>query len=543
MEHLVSSRSLIDLRKPLPWLLATAAGAALFASGVLVANALQDDASAPETTKVIAPGIGADGMTSSGAEASLPAGPMTNGGRGGADMTYPACTGPLPAGVIASGVIDPSKAGFIPALPGDGFTPSNISLSTQGDCGPDGVSKHSTLVLASTWQHDATGLGAFVSQRATDTAVANVLRPDSAVFWANGYEFTVSVNGYVALPYASRSFGSDSGAAAPEKGGVTSQGASPAMPAPGGEIDPRVADVLRQLVSQLAPSLDQKCFWTLAKGDWDAVTAAGVGDPRPAIPSGFSESDLSVMSLVPPAAGCDASIKPTDGFGFNAGWQKSGSNDFSYIGVSVFSNGESQPFPGQLNEYGANWSNGTFNFGVYAKSEKPVGIDTIKAIARALDPSFNEACFIQDRELKESELAGLGFRAAAAPEGYKLAKSSLRVQGVADGCPKPAGFEPTYALAWTFEGGADTIEASVNRYGGEESMETSGFRAPNSLSWTRNNTHYAVSAYSRGISPTVPIEHLVAVAKSMDPEFDLSELSEGGPGKPVDPPVPAGAAR
>ena len=541
MEDRVSSRSLIDLRKPLPWLLAAAAGAALFASGVLVANALQDDSKAPDT-KLIAPGIGADGTTSSGSEASLPAGPMTNGGRGGADMIYPACTGPLPDGVVANGVIDPSKAGFIPALPGDGFTPSNVSLSTQGDCGPDGVSKHSALVLASTWQHDATGLGAFVSQRSTDTVVANVMRPDSAVFWANGYEFTVSVNGYIALPYASRSFGSDSGAAAPEKGGVTSQGASPAMPAPGGEIDPRVADVLRQLVSGLAPSLDQKCFWTLAKGDWDAVTAAGVGDPRPAIPSGFSESDLSVMSLVPPAAGCDASIKPTDGFGFNAGWQKSGSNEFSYIGVSVFSNGESQPFPGQLNEYGANWSNGTFNFGVYAKSEKPVGIDTIKAIARALDPSFNEACFIQDRELKESELARLGFRAAAAPEGYKLAKSSLRVQGVADGCPKPAGFEPTYALAWTFEGGADTIEASIDHFSGEPTGDGSGFRAPNNLNWTRNGTHYSVNAYSRGISPAVAMDDLIAVATSMDPSFDIAKLSES-PDKPIAQPVPAGTAR
>lgn len=162
----MSSANLLNPRKPVAWLIAAAAGAALFASGALVARATLDDdeAPAPNTSKLVAPGIGTDSIANGASPASLPGAPASGlAGRGGTDMSYPGCQAPLPAGVIVNGVIDPSKAGFVPALPTSGFTPSSISLAVQGDCAADGTAKSGELVLGSQWQHDATGLTAYVS--------------------------------------------------------------------------------------------------------------------------------------------------------------------------------------------------------------------------------------------------------------------------------------------------------------------------------------------------------------------------------------------
>lgn len=523
----MSSANLFNLRKPLPWLLAAAAGAALFAAGVVVARATIDDgapAAPDQSNRIIAPGIGTD----SGPSPARPAGygandTVTEGGRGGTAMPYPGCEAPLPAGVIANGVIDPAKGGFVPALPTSGFTPSGVNLSSSGDCQPDGAAKPGGLMLNSSWFHDRTGISAYISQRASETKVASVLRTDGASFWSNGYEFNIGINAYRMLPVAG-------GSPVTEPGPALSTPARPGAP----EQSALTGEVLRELLDQIAPGLDQKCFWTMASGDWSSLAGAGIGDPRPAIPNGYMAQEMNVVALVPPAEGCDTTLKPLDGFSFNAGWQKGEGNDFSYIGVNVYGNASNEAYPGQLNEYGANWSNGTFSFGVFAKSEKPLGVETIKAIARALDPTFNEACFVRERELKDSELAGFGFHAARAPQGYELARSSLRAQDIADGCSKPAGFEASYNLSWSFEKGADTIEAWASRYGSGAAGDGSGYRAPNSLNWVgADGTNYSINAYSRGISPTVPMDDLVSVAKSMDPAFDISKLTEGGPVKPM----------
>lgn len=543
----MSSANLLNPRKPAAWLIALGAGAALFASGALAARAtLDDDEPSPapaNSPNAIAPGIGTEAVAPGSRSAAYgPNDVITNDGRGGSDMSYPGCQAPLPAGVIINGVIDPSKAGFVPALPTSGFTASSISLGIQGPCDSRTTATSGDLVMSSTWQHDATGLSTFISQRASSTKVASIFREDSASFWMNGYEFTGSVNPYLPASYPEGYFAPDdsnSGSSSnSSSGGSTSP--APAAPASPPGIDPAAGDVLRELVAQLAPGLDQTCFWFQASGDWNSLADAGIGDPRPAIPAGYTQTDLNVVALVPPASGCDTSIKPTNGFSLNAGWQKGAAADFSYIGVSVYSDGgNSQPF-GQINDYGANWSNGGLSFGVYAKAETPVGRDVIRAIAKALDPSFNDACFVQDRELRESELGARGFHAATAPGGYKLTRSILRAQDIAAGCAKPDGFQPSYSLAWSFQKGADTIEASANRYGDGGSGRSSGYQAANTLNWNGpDGTMYSVNAYSTGVSPTVSKDDLIAVAKSMDPSFDISKLSEGSPDKPIAQPAPA----
>jgi hypothetical protein len=529
--------------RPLLWVLVAAASAALFASGALVSRATMDDGNQPSPASTLQTLPGSNG------EASVPnfdgsRDVIAKGGSGATAMPYPGCQAPLPAGVVANGVVDPSKAGFEPALPSSGFVPTNISLAAQGKCDASGSASEGDLVLSSSWTHTATGLDAYVSQMVSSEKVASVWRQDSATFWANGYVFNVSVNSYPALP-ASGTASAPRMDPAYGNTGVAASGAGTAGSAPDAsgspEADARGAEVLRELVGQIAPDLDQKCFWTQAAGDWSSLATLGIGDPRPAIPAEYTQTDLNVTALVSPAAGCDTTLKPTEGFSFNVNWEKKAEgSDFGYLGMSVYANGSVEPYPGQLSEYAANWSEGSLSFSVYAKSEKPIGVEAIPAIAKALDPSFNEACFIQDRALTDSELAGLGFHVAAAPGGYALAVSSLRVQDIAAGCPRPDGFQSSYNLNWTFQKGADTINASINRYGANGPGDGSGFQSPNSLNWTdASGTNYNVNAYSAGISPTVPKDDLVAVAKSMDPAFDLSKLQDGGPDKPIAAPMPA----
>ena len=126
---------------------------------------------------------------------------------------------------------------------------------------------------------------------------------------AKGYVFNVGVNGYHILPAAAADGGpavdlpttSNSGSGSSEPG----RSIAPAPTQP----DPRTAEVLRQLIGQLAPDLDQKCFWTTGSGDWSALAALGIGDPRGAIPSGYSLVDANSTTFNPPAAGCDANSR------------------------------------------------------------------------------------------------------------------------------------------------------------------------------------------------------------------------------------------
>jgi len=155
------------------------------------------------------------------------------------------------------------------------------------------------------------------------------------------------------------------------------------------------------------------------------------------------------------------------------------------------------------------------------------GCDTIRAIARALDPSFDEACLIQDRELTAQDLKRLGFPVPSGPAGYQIVRSATTSQEIPAGCPEPQGWVTQYNLSWTLERGPDTIEASASRYG-NSTEPARGVIGPNAIWWTdASGTNFSVNAYSRGVSPEVPRDDLIAVAKSMDPAFDESKLTPG----------------
>ncbi|MBK6319989.1 MAG: hypothetical protein IPF51_14695 [Dehalococcoidia bacterium] len=532
------SSNTLNPRKPLFWAGAAAIAAACFAAGVVVARATDEGDDAPPASSQAGPSSGADlpaepsGASPFPGTVAVGVDGKDSGGRGG--VAYGGCTGPIPAGVVSAAGIDPAKAGFVPALPANGFTAQSVGLAATGDCTKEGVAISGALTLSTTWKHDASGIEAYITQRVSQERVASVLRVESATFWANGYQFTVGVSAFSAVPMA------DDTASGNSSDGSRTSGSAPAASPRPPQPDPAAAAVLRELVGQVAPAVDLKCFWTLGEGDWSSLGALRIGDPRPAIPAGFSLQDVNVTAFTPPPAGCDTSLEPSAGFSFNANWQQLDGKNFAYLGVSVYGSEEKASYPGQIGDWGANWSRDGLQFSVYGKSDSALGIDTIRAIAKALDPGFNEACFIRERKLAEGELAGLGFSPAKAPAGYKLESSNLMASEIGAACPKPDGWEPNYSLNWTFLGGATVIQASANRYGTSGSSEGAGYQSSNYLSWTsRGGTQFSVNAYSKGISPDVDKDDLVAVAKSMDPTFDLSKLDEQPDGIDLPAPMPA----
>uniref|UniRef100_UPI002ADE49B3 hypothetical protein n=1 Tax=Tepidiforma sp. TaxID=2682230 RepID=UPI002ADE49B3 len=390
---------------PLGWAIAGIAAGALFAAGALTARAFIDDSSGASQ-----PPTQADTATDLPAIApNRPGIPMF--GQGGATAedkttatTKPSywgpsgCPVPLPSGTLGQSVIDLQGAGLTPRLPKDGFQLTSVNLSAFSDCAPDGTpTGPARPVLSTSWRHTATGLDIQLTQSPTTQPVAPVLRPDGATFAEGSQAFTVSIYAFAVEPL------------------------DPRLPSPRGP-HPRAGEVLREFIAQIVPGFDQQCFWTLADGDWNDLATYGVGDPRPAIPSEFTLQETHVAAFRPPAGPCDTTVKPTDGFGLYATWS---ADDGSSIGISV--NGMPTtvgvtPAPGYIDRYSASWVNGQIQYNVWLyPGPKTPATTPVRDIARALDPAFNDACFVQIRTLSETDLRALGFRAPQPPAGYTIA--------------------------------------------------------------------------------------------------------------------------
>lgn len=525
---------------------AVGGAAALFASGVLVANAVGGDGQAGghgPATELPLPAVARDGSSpafGSGAgtvptNQSAPGGVATDGGK-----AYPAgCLAPL-GNVIAGGTIDPSQQGFAMRLLGDGFQLQSLGLQSLGDCGTGGRASSGELVLNTTWLETASGIEVSVSQRATRERSTNVRTPGSANFWVEGYAFTVSANSFqVLMPNA----GPDRPAGPVTNGGSGSGGGVAVAPPGGGGNDPKAEAAIDHAIARLAPSLASSCFYVQASGGWNDLAAMGIGDPRPAVPAGFQQAYLQVVTFTPPAASCDTPKLEAAGSlsaAFVAGGGREGS-----VSVGAYPPGGGG-FAGQINDSGANWTNGTWAFTVSGdRKGQPIGKDTVRALAKALDPGFDETCMVRTRELAAGDLAALGLHPAKAPSGWKQVKEHLEATEIPPACKNPpADFAATVSLAWSFEMGADTIEATANRWPAKDlpAPAAQGYISPGGLNWTgTDGTQYAVYGYSRGVSPSVSRDALIFVAKSMDPSLDPSKLLDAE--KPVAIPAPAPGTR
>jgi hypothetical protein len=303
--------------------------------------------------------------------------------------------------------------------------------------------------------------------------------------------------------------------------------------------------VLRAALADLgAPA--EACFYVARNGTWEDLAAFGVGDPRGAIPAGFAPQDAQIRVWTAPAAECNT---PSAGLAinFNATWIYQGSDrQFGalFIGGSSV-DPKAEKYPGYFGDYGANWQNGKFNFNVGFKIDPSSGsIAGLEAIAKALDPGFENACMMREVPLTPGDLQALGVGVPSAA-GYTTesqravtTKRTGDCSGYTDAGPNSV---PSLQANWQLRKGTSTIMATAYAAPPDLPAGTPGYISDANINWFRDGVAFGVSTYSEGGDKPATRETLIEVAKSMDSSFDPSKLQEqpGGAGSPPVKPMPA----
>ncbi|MCK9519941.1 MAG: hypothetical protein M0R74_13090 [Dehalococcoidia bacterium] len=517
--------------------------AAMFASGVLVARAtMGDDNPQPSSSGSDVAGIGrADGAGAPGWRPELAgrngaAAPTAGDSAAAADRALPwgGCEAPL-GDVFDGTAVDPASLGFDLKSPGEGFSLLSFNVRRQGQCDDTGSATGGDVVVDTRWQHDETGLTAWLSQRVEPDRTSNVMWQGNTEFWDGGYAFSVGVNPYRMLPIdplAAEDGARDLG------GDVATTDVASAPARIGGEPDPRAQGLLESIISAVAPDLGFECFYRQTESGWGDLAADGIGDPRAVIPGGYNESYTYSMKLDPPDPACGT---PAPEYGQELFLDTAYTNDAGgYINISVY------PLPedgsvqaGRLEQGMLNWNNGRHQFYVSIPygPEGQGDATALSTIARALDPGFEQRCIVRASSLSSDELASLGVATPLVPDGFRVDSTWFqRYEGSGDCSGVPgvdAGFRATWAMF--SEGYAGMIELTISKgveyYGGGEPNTAT----PYGYFWTdANGVHYALNGYKGQVGE----DTLIAVAKSVDPTFDPSNLTSAGVGDPVPMPMP-----
>lgn len=510
-------------RKTATVALAALGGVALLLGGAAVGYALNDSDSdepatrlyLPPTNRAVASGAQDDGAADGAIRGEIAA--VANSAGGAADVaigtSFPALPGyggcPVAVeGVSAGGnAIDLSGSGFSMNILGEGFELRSIGVRGEADCDEDGNPANGRTVLDTQWEHTASGYEVYLSQRESAEEQPNVRYDSSLSFWLNGYHYTASVMSHPIMPFA---------------GEIAT---SPPEPAD----DPQVQAALDAIVTQLAPDLGAQCFYTQREGAWEDLAGLGIGDPRAALPDGFTEESMNLSAFDAPADGCPGvGLDVPPSAGFNASFAASDGSVWIVLGASPAYEGATAP--GYLSGHSANWSNGNWHFYVSYESYSPDG-ETIRSLATALDPSFSDTCLIQERELDASELAGLGFNQPVGPDGYEITDSWLRVTELPEGCSSDAEGYPSYNLNWTIGDGTHIYDAGVGRYPIEAreagAVGASGSVSDHGIHWTaEDGTYYWVSLLTGDSAAEGNRETMLAIAQSLDPSLDPNSLEE-----------------
>ncbi|MGH2633988.1 MAG: hypothetical protein ACRDG3_11305 [Tepidiformaceae bacterium] len=536
------SASLAGLRNNRILLAAAAAIAiaAVFGAGIVVARATMGS-DAPTKALDVAGGPGAaaakpaigrtvegghDSASGTGGSSSSGVAPGFAGSSGIAlpIAPYGGCGAPITAAVLGS-AFDPAKMGFSPNMLGAGFTLTGVSFASQGNCGPDGKVQDPHLAMTTQWTYGDGGPTVSVTQVQGGAPAPNVVMPGNASFTAGGSTYSVWANSFAGGPVPAFDAGPLPVTSAP------GQDASVAKPAPNiPQPDPRIADAIDAAIAQLAPGI-QQCFYRQVEGGWDDLAALGIGDPRGAIPGGFSQQSLNVTRFQAPAAACPSTSAPFDG---QANFNATFTNNDSFLQLNAYAApapgaGASPPQatqPGRVGDSYASWSNGTFSFDV-TSSGPAVTRDVINAIAKALDPNFANACMVASAPMTDSGLAATGVHTPQAPDGYHLDSSTLTSTGSTGDCGGSTTPDTGFALSWMLVSDRGNVIQATAQRGASDGFNSPAIMSDTSLFWTDDSgTAYSVT----GLKLAVPRVTLLAVAKSMDPDFSESRLQPLGSG-------------
>jgi hypothetical protein len=365
-------------------------------------------------SRAAGPGGGPQNGGPAGGPAGLPGGGTTGapggdgGGGGGAPLPYyqPECGTDL-GDLVAGEGVDLAARDFDWRTPGPAF--ALLSFSTREACVFDGPwpadgsvpeEVERRLAADTALRHRETGSTVFVSQQVDDGIAANVLYPWSATFRTGGYAFWLYSYGNVYV--------------AGETGGGTDQATNPWEASEA---------VILEAVADLAPELDLACFYRRVMGSWSDLAALGVGDPRPAIPEGFTEASFHLERLISPPETCAAPAyaerdffsvtfqrgsaghgAPTGGSGAGGDGTSDTGEDgepgedpeqdpgesWGWIAASASTRLPEDPaWPMYLDGFSLAWTTEHHYFWVYGyDGTGPFEQDVLFAIARALDPTF-----------------------------------------------------------------------------------------------------------------------------------------------------------
>lgn len=417
----------------------------------------------------------------------------------------------VPLGASLDGTLDLKALGLTPRSPGAGFQLLGFSLRRQGECPEDGsLPSSGDLVLDSQWLHTATKLTLNITQAVSAERVPNFRGQAYASFSDGGYAFSVST-GYYYI-------------ASVEKPGI--------LPPDETQFGPVIDEALRGL----APSLEAKCFAREVTGGFDDLASFGIGDPRPAIPSGFTLQDARLQRIEPAAAGCDTPpVEDGRVMNFWANWSADGGASWLSINVTAAPTEPGIFVHSALTDQFASWQSGRFAYNVngYGRDGRGIGVDAIRAIARALDPSFSEQCLVREEKIDESQLAGAGFNAPSL-SGWTRTTERLVRASIADGCARPEGYRDGYSGQWRLTKDGTSIVAFADRsIQAVEDIPFGGAIFGTAAKWT-NSDGISFAVHSEG-GTSVTRDDIIAVAKSMDASFDPAKLQDGGDGGPVRP--------
>ncbi|MFQ5381373.1 MAG: hypothetical protein ACE5EF_07100 [Dehalococcoidia bacterium] len=476
--------------------------------GVATAPEKSDGASGGVRPQVAEDHAGVSSLSPSPAE---PPWPGRSQGGGDAEFGFGRwdCPGKLD-GLLAGSTLALDTETFAFRSPGPAFELSSLSIGASQPCSDSELDADHLVSASTSWLHAGTGIHVWLDQRPQEERTANVAYQGSLEFWDGGYRFSLS-GGPVLSPFSD-------------------------IRPPAGDGE-GIASVLEEALGQLAPELDLACFYRQAEGSWADLAAMGIGDPRPAIPSGYDESSVTVNAFRRPPDSCGEPDFSGSAY-FHAEFIGAGD---SYIGIDAYSaDEEDSGYFGELYDHGASWSNGRYWFNIWEKSRSDSTSDLILDLARALDPDFSADCFRQTRTLLPGESESIGLPAPEAP-GFKVARSDQSVTEVGSACQLPGrSGPPSYSLSWTLEGeGGSMIEVYLNRLGTEPGGRRYGSRWDFGLEWgDGDGNSYSVYGEPGDGGPDDLRQALETIALSLDPDLDLDALSremavEETPPRPV----------
>jgi hypothetical protein len=407
--------------------------------------------------------------------------------------------------------IDLALGGFRARTLGERFQLTNLTLGAYGQCHGDGSVTGQHVALASAWLHLPTGYKVSLEQRQRAEAISATADPGYFTFSDGGYQLTISA----------------AGAQLGEAGRVQLGDR---------QVAPGQLSAILDALEDVAPYLPLDCFYLPRNGGWDDLAQAGLGDPRALLPADWLVETLEVRAFYPPAAACGQSGPPPATRYFTA--KLSGPDGLQTVSFTALAQTPgAAAFPPAVEEASASWGTSRYAFSVAMSPETAGLLPGPSAFADQLDPSFDEACVLQESVLAEDDVTAAGISRPVAPDGYAETYFYGTLERVGAGCSIDYGYEGSASATWTFgndQGVFIDVVANVT-LGASSPARSPGTVNDLAIAWTtEEGAGYAITSFS--VVPDfsgVGAEVLTDMAVALDPALDPASLAVTDP-EPAD---------